>query len=151
VAASAARQQSIEGANVEEIPPLRLFHQRAQALGMEGPGSIEQRAGQRGDRDPIDDRAVIGVDRSHPVEADPLDSTPRVPGRRDVDGTARNLLQIPQRRRSRTAQQSALPAGQDGGHPPPARGEATVTNGVDPTLNTDQVTAPDCPRNRRGR
>jgi hypothetical protein len=61
LAAAAAGQESIEGAEIEKVSPLNLFHECAQALGMEGLRPIEQRAGQGGDRDPIDDRAVIGV------------------------------------------------------------------------------------------
>jgi len=102
-ASGTAGQEGAERLDVEEIAALDSLQRRAQALGAEELGQVEQGAVQRRDRDPVDRRAVAGVEPAGGVAADPVDSVRSRCG--DVDHARRSVSQLPQRRRRVVTQQ----------------------------------------------
>lgn len=129
--AVAAAQQPLDRLQVEQAKALGLLEGALELGGGENLGEIEQRAGDRGDRDPVPQGAVLGVEASRAMDAEPGLVMAAASDCGDVDEARGEGEQVPQRTAIAMAQQGARPAREDCGHPAALGGQSRVAYGVD--------------------
>jgi hypothetical protein len=128
MAAGVTGEQRGERAEVQALLMLRGFQGAPEPLGVHDLGEIEHQSRDGSDRDPVDDRPVIGVKLAGDVAADAGAVTRRGGGH--VDQPGRGWSQVPQRGAAAVAEHRVGSARQDRRHPASLGAQAGVTDGV---------------------
>jgi hypothetical protein len=100
---------------------------------------IEQRAGDRRDRDALMASGVLGIEGTRAVQADPRGAVAAAQGG-DVDACLVGVQQAPVRSGAHVAEHRPRPAREHRGQPPPLAPEARVPERVDTLVNAMQST-----------
>jgi hypothetical protein len=120
--------------HLQEAHPVRLVESPLELLLIDHFGEIEEGAGDRGDRDRVDDGIFVPLDSAF-VNGDTL-SLP-TSRRRDFDGLA--LRNAPQRGCASVAEYRSLTAYEDSGDPSPALGQTLAAETIDLPMQSVQT------------
>jgi hypothetical protein len=135
-----AAQRVLELSDVQVAQRVRLLDRLEQAPAPDLRREVDERAGDRGDRDPVDLRDGVGGEGRRHVEADPRTGTG--PTRHaDVDQPLRGRKQLPLRGGAGVAERRAAAVRQHRRQPVAGRRECVTADRVDAAMHTKQTAA----------
>lgn len=149
-AVAAAVDRLVQLAHVDRPEMLGLAEGLGEAVAPDHAGEVDQRAGDRGDRDALDGGDVLGIEGGGVVDLDAGSSGPQSACGRHVDARAAARPQPVQRGRLAVTQRGSGSDGEDGREPIALRTKLAVAEGVDAGVETHKVCGRDAGLDHRG-
>lgn len=131
-----AIDRPLQRGQVQNVTALGLLDGSLESGSGHHAGEIAEGPVDCGDRDSVDHRDVPGPQLTRPMQVDARARTPAGPGNRHVNAGPRGGQQLPECGGAPVAEHGAGAAGEDLGEAMAAGGQASVTVGIDPVMQT---------------